>query len=328
MNAIEEVARRAGVSRATVTRVVQGHRYVSAGTRARVQQVVQELDYRPSSAARTLASGRAGALGVVLGGPLDPESATWVAAVERATRLTGRALVVRTVPDGCPGSLTRAVQELAAQQVDGIALLCPSQEVDLPRLRDAAGTVPLQSAHDWEGEHNTWTSSGVLAVRHLRSVGHAVVHVVVGDPEAARAQALLRRSTVGPSTARVRVVTVGRDPAGTGPTVATALATSGASAVVAESDRTAWHLLSDLRRLGVRVPEDVALVSCGDAPGAAFSRPGLTVVRHHLAGPATRLVDGLLHGPAVRPPSAGPPDVELVVRGSCGTTAGRLAAAG
>src|SRR3954470_19033842 len=120
-----DVARLAGVSQKTVSRVLNDEPYVSADVRRRVLDAAEELGYRRNQAARALASGRTRSIGVVTLGTALYGPASLLMAIERAVRPTGYALRVVSTVEGDPSGIVGAVQSLLEQGVDGIIISEP-----------------------------------------------------------------------------------------------------------------------------------------------------------------------------------------------------------
>lgn len=133
-----DVARRAGVSQKTVSRVFNGERYVSVEVRGRVLEAAEELGYRLNNAARALASGRTRSIGVVTLGTALYGPASLLIGVERAARDAGYALRVVNTLEGDPAGVAGAMESLLEQGVDGIVVSEPIDEgpaslgVDVP----------------------------------------------------------------------------------------------------------------------------------------------------------------------------------------------------
>src|SRR3954449_3406560 len=123
-----DVARLAGVSQKTVSRVFNDEPYVSADVRRRVLEAADELGYRLNNAARALASGRTHAIGVVSLGTALYGPASLLMGIERAVRGTGYALRVVSTVGGGPTGITDAVQSLLDQGVDGVVISEPIDE--------------------------------------------------------------------------------------------------------------------------------------------------------------------------------------------------------
>ncbi len=178
---ISDVARRAGVSKMTVSRVVRGSPHVSASTRARVLRAVEELDYYPSSTARALTGKRTGNVALVAGhAPRFDDFFNYVArAAERRLAERGYSLILVMQPIR-EGELPVVVRE---QKVDGLLLGGPEVRPSLTELlrkrgvpfvmiADCGRDIPASSvcAADYEGAYE--------AVRYLTSLGHRRVGFV------------------------------------------------------------------------------------------------------------------------------------------------------
>src|SRR5947207_444904 len=180
-----DVARLAGVSQKTVSRVLNDEPYVSADVRRRVLDAAEELGYRLNNAARALASGRTRSLGVVTLGTALYGPASLLMGIERAARDTGYALRVVNTMEGDPGGIAGAVESLLGQGVDGIVISEPIDEgdegdegavsvrVDVPVL--VLGAPPAFAA-------SRTLTSGVgadvlarAATEHLLDLGHSTV---------------------------------------------------------------------------------------------------------------------------------------------------------
>src|SRR4051795_9038293 len=135
-----DVARLAGVSQKTVSRVFNGERYVSADVRGRVLQAAEELGYRLNQAARALASGRTRSIGVVTLGTALYGPASLLMGIERAVRDVGYTLRLANTIEGDPGGIAGALASLLDQGVDGVVISEPIDEgvglisVDVPVL--------------------------------------------------------------------------------------------------------------------------------------------------------------------------------------------------
>ena len=135
-----DVARLAGVSQKTVSRVLNDEPYVSADVRRRVLDAAEELGYRRNQAARALASGRTRSIGVVTLGTALYGPASLLVGIERAVREVGYTLRVADTIEGDPGGIAGALASLLDQGVDGVVISEPIDEgvglisVDVPVL--------------------------------------------------------------------------------------------------------------------------------------------------------------------------------------------------
>ena len=178
---IAEVASRAGVGVATVSRVLNGSPAVSEATRRRVRAVIDELGYEPSAAARALSTGRTRTVGVVTPFFTQPSVVERLRGVSRATSEGGYQLVLFELAR--PERLARLP---VGGRIDGLLCVsvCPS-ESDLGRLRRAGVAVALV-----DSEHPQLSSvsiddvaGGRLAVEHLLDLGHRRIAFVGGDED-------------------------------------------------------------------------------------------------------------------------------------------------
>ena len=162
-----EVARAAGVSQKTVSRVLNGERYVSDDVRRRVLQAAEDLGYRMNNAARALASGRTRSIGVVTLGTALYGPASLLMGIERAVRDTGYALRVVNTMEGDPAGVAGAVGSLLEQGVDGIVVSEPIDEGTGERTGAAelSVDVPVLVMH---GDGTApWLITGAEAVAEL-----------------------------------------------------------------------------------------------------------------------------------------------------------------
>lgn len=318
-----EVARRAGVSQKTVSRVVNGEAYVSAGVREKVLAAMEELGYRPNLAARALTSGRNRRIGVVwLGSPLHGPSQALVA-LEHAARDLGYSVSLAASKGG---DLAAAVESLLAQGVDGIVL---DEPVDDHPLLARVTAVPVVSigrvgtapGADIEVASQDLAAGAALATDHLLDLGHATVHHVAGPGDwwsaRDRAQgwrdALQRRGIAVPDVLR------GDWTAASGHAAGRALLDrADVTAVFCANDEMALGLIRAWVQAGRSVPADLSVIGVDDIPVAAFTTPPLTTVRQDFELTATsavnRLVARIEGGPPAAPPTPSVP--ELVVRAS------------
>src|SRR4051812_39859026 len=182
-----DVARLAGVSQKTVSRVLNGERYVSDEARRRVLEAAEELGYRLNNAARALASGRTRSIGVVTLGTALYGPASLLIGIERAARDAGYALRVVNTLEGDLGGVAGAAESLLEQGVDGIVVSEPIDEgdegavslgVDVPVLvlgAPAAFGGPRAVAAGVGAE-----SLARAATEHLLELGHVTVHHLAG----------------------------------------------------------------------------------------------------------------------------------------------------
>ncbi|MFF4033827.1 LacI family DNA-binding transcriptional regulator [Streptomyces sviceus] len=321
-----DVARLAGVSQKTVSRVFNGERYVSAEVRERVLRAAEGLGYRLNGAARALASGRTRSIGVVTLGTALYGPASLLICIERAARDAGYALRVVNTLEGDPAGVAGAVESLLEQGVDGIVVSEPIDEgsvslsVDIPVLvlgAPAAFGGPRAVAAGVGAE-----SLARAATEHLLDLGHMTVHHLAGPQKwfAARDRLQGWRAALAAREREQPPVIEGDWSASSGYTAGHELAAAGdVTAVFAANDDMAVGLIRALLEAGLRVPQDVSVVGFDDIPVSAYVTPPLTTVRQPfdaVAREGLRLLVQAIEKPDAEPAPAGDPPVELVVRAS------------
>lgn len=283
---IADVASFAGVSHQTVSRVLNKHPSVREITRARVLAAIDQLGYRPNTAARALASGRTKTLGVValdssLYGPVST-----MFGIQSAAQRFGYFVSVVAVHSIDRVSVAEALSRLSAQSVDGIAIIAPFTQAE-GALSDLPMGMPVVAVEgDPDAEMSVVTVDQVagakLATEHLLECGHETVFHVAGPEEwlEARARVVGWRQSLEAAGADVVPPLFGDWTARSGYQAGQVLAKiPDASAVFVANDQMALGVLRALYERGRRVPEDVAVVGFDDIDESAYFIPPLTTVR-------------------------------------------------
>jgi len=322
---IRDVARHAGVSVATVSRVLNDIPIVRTEMRDRVRAAISELGYRPSSTARSLSLGRSQAIGVVAPFFTTPSVVERLRGVSHSAGGRGYGLMLFDVET--PEQRADAFREFARHdRVDGllvISLPLFDEEVDALE-RDGLPVVMVDTGHprvpnvvidDARG--------GELAAEHLVERGHRRIGFVGDVPANAFGftsseqrrrgfRRALRRAGIEPRPQDERLGRHGREEARA---LAADMLSAGdrPTAVFAASDTQAVGVLEAAQELGLRVPEDVAVIGFDDIEMAAPL--GLTTVRQPLRESGARGVEMLLAGIAGgRPPGGDLAPLTVVAR--------------
>ncbi|MWJ79525.1 LacI family transcriptional regulator [Clavibacter michiganensis subsp. michiganensis] len=322
-----DVARYAGVSTAVVSYVVNsGPRPVAEATAERVRDAIRVLGYRPNASARALRTGSTQMLGLVvpeIGNPLFAEMAI---AVEQCAARRGHAvLLVNSESD--PQVERTLIRSLTARQVDGIIISTVqhgSAVVDLPTLGVPVVLLNTFRAQDGVETVGVDAREGArLGVEHLIGHGHARIGLIIGGggevearehgwQDATRAAGL----PDGP---------LAREPFTREGGYRGALRLFGGSdrptALFASSDMQAIGTLRALGELGLRVPEDVAVLSFDGTDEAEYAAPRLTVVRQPVEEMAEEAVARLIAPDPDRAPHHASFTPTLVIGRSCGCAA-------
>lgn len=328
---LTDVARAAGVGISITSRVLNGEPTVSIRpqTRERILTAARELDYHPNAFARGLKLRRTMTLGIVLNLTYYHELADVVVAVERAAAAAGYVVLIADTADFIErGDAYRRL--LREHRVDGllIASVLVSDAFAGELKDEGVPLVVLNRRIPGRGlSASVDDARGVaLAVEHLAELGHERIGYVAGptDTEPVRRRLAGFRagmSACGLSLAAEHVRRSPVDDQGVCDVTTELLATNPRpTAMIVWSPTAAVPALAAARRLGLRLPDDLSLMSYNDSPIAGFLDPPLTTVRMPLAEMAHRGVECLLRqiggkptrSVVVRTPPA------LVVRGSTG----------
>lgn len=321
---MREVAALAGVSHQTVSRVINGHPSIRPETRERVLQVIEDIGYRPNSAARALATRRTKRIGVVVDSAIKFGPNATLRGVEESARDAGYSVSSVTVGEDRSVSANAAVDHLLAQGIDAVCIIAPrSSSVDLIRTR--ISTLPAIAVTS-NPETEILTASvdqllgAKLAVQHLVDLGHREIAHVAGPMDWLDAQGRARgwRAVLDDAGLTVRVPLVGDWTADSGYALAASAEwPADITAVFCANDQMALGLLHGLAERGVRVPEDMSVVGFDDLPEARHFTPPLTTVRQDFHRLGQRTVDALIAAIEGREaPQRTLIDPELVVRDS------------
>lgn len=281
-----DVARRAGVSHQTVSRVLNNHPNIRESTRSRVVQVIEEMNYTPSAVARALRSRRANHMGVLVDDVgRDGSSGNTLRALSDAARSVGYSVGVYSISDEESPQISAGVVELVARGVEALCVLSPRASL-LDLLRQQVPNLPtilIQSE-----ANSLWPSIGVdqrhgarSAVQHLLELGHRTVAHLAGPESSldARERTEGWRSCVADAGAPKGPLIVGDGTSDFGFECGRFFDLGDATAIFAGNDHIALGVIHGLQSRGIRVPEDVSIAGFGDSPEARHFLPPLTTVR-------------------------------------------------
>ncbi|BCU78079.1 LacI family DNA-binding transcriptional regulator [Luteolibacter sp. LG18] len=338
LNTTEALAKHLGISRWTVSRVLNGHEGVKPETVRRVRQAIEELDFQPSALARGLRGGQTATIGVCFQDLDSPILAMRAAALQQQLREQGYHTVIEL--SGAGADLERhALRRFVAQHVDGIVLIfsrLPSDDPVLELLeREKIPSFWVDPENAVPGDKVTLNRSHSmkLVLEHLAELGHRRIALLGIDPldrfGSLRMPGLKRHapkvgldferdflSVFHPGETR-QSFDYGRELA------AKLIATAKGklpTAIIALNDRIAIGIINRLREEGIRVPEDVSVVGHDNIAVAEHFHPPLTTVDQqtdrlmHLA--VRGLLDRLEPGAAPSPGRSLTVQPRLVVRNS------------
>lgn len=283
------VAARAGVSGQTVSRVVNDSPRVDPATRARVEEAMSALGYRPHRAARTLRTGRSQTIGLVVTTLATIGNSRMLQATAEAAAAHGYALTVVTAVDG----VAAAFERLDEQEVDG-AIVVNEASAQVAGVQPPQGlrlvVVDAPTGGRFSAVHSDHRGGAAEATAHLLALGHETVHHLAGPADSFAAAERERgwREALAAAGASVPEVVRGDWSADSGFAAGSALLD--ASAVFCANDQMALGLLRALAEAGRGIPEQVSVIGFDDLPDAANYRPPLTTVRQDFEQLATRAV--------------------------------------
>ncbi len=335
-----EVARQAGVSRTTVSFVLNGvlNRGISEATRERVLTVARAMGYQPNAAARSLASGQTGTVGVVIPKAahlyVDAFLAQLVATVNEQCHALGLKMLIETTDDEGrePGGFVNLVR---GRSIDGliVANLRTSEHAHLDKITEAGIPLVVLTSRPHELPHvatvlSDTASAACTAVQHLIALGHQKIAFIsfaqpeyesVHERELGWQRALEQAHLV----ADPKLVEYADISAQSGYEAAQRLLAKGVpfTALFAGNDTIAFGALRALREAGLRVPHDVAVVGYDDIPMAAYAHPTLTTMHSDPIGQAQlalQLLMAQINADTNAEPVALEVTPQLVIRDSCG----------
>jgi LacI family transcriptional regulator len=337
---IYEVARRSGVSTATVSRVMSDGKGFSPATRDRVRAIAAELRWVPSGPARGLASRRSGIVGLLfpdLGGSGDAEEESplyvdqVIRGAERAATAAGDAVLIAATRCASGRELAFSI----ASKVDGLVVMARSvSDEDVDALARSVPSVMLannrvRAGLDFVGADNRTGARDITAhlitehgIRDLAFLSGPLESPDSQDRFAGFCDALALAGLPIPAAPAADGAFT---EAGGEQAARTILAHRPPRAIVCGNDEMAIGALAALRAARLRVPVDVAVTGFDDIAASRHVRPRLTTVHQPMRELGERAVQVLL-GRLADP--AGPPftvvlPTEVVIRGSCGCPAGR-----
>ncbi|GAA2343044.1 LacI family DNA-binding transcriptional regulator [Dactylosporangium salmoneum] len=307
---IRDVAATAGVSVATVSKVLNARYGVSAATSAHVQAVIRELGYEASLVAQSLRNHKTNVIGILVA-DLEPFSTELLKGAAKAIKGTGYELVVYSA-GGRTGDQAgweqRYLSRLSGTLVDGAVLVTPTVvEVDF------GSAVVAVDPHTGPTGLPTVDSDSLLGartgVRHLLDLGHRRIALIGGRPdlESAKLREQGYRDELREAGIEVdpRLIQPGNYDADDSAAAARRLLESPErpTALFAANDMSAIAAIEVAVAMGLRVPEDLSVVGFDNVPEAALASPSLTTVEqpiHEMGHRAIDLLIQLMHGEQVQ----------------------------
>jgi DNA-binding LacI/PurR family transcriptional regulator len=324
---LEDVAKRAGVGSATVSRVLNGHPGVKSSTRAKVLRAVEQLKYKPNLHARTLAGGRSRVLGIVMANLYNPFFADIYHAIETNALQRGyETLLANSSHD--VQLLKASVHRLLGQQVAGLGVFPEMEPAILEELREAQIPVVLFDAGEAPDSFTNIHFDHRKGMRMLLDLLHALGHrrityisapLFVRPTETRRLEFLETTAHYG---AEGHVVVPSQDGFAGGREATRELLRTGSAptAILCVNDWVAVGVIRELRNQGLSVPGDVSVTGFDNITMSEFCCPSLTTIHIPRAEIGRLVVAGLVPDASDSPPAPRHIylDPELVLRESTG----------
>ncbi|SDR77118.1 DNA-binding transcriptional regulator, LacI/PurR family [Microterricola viridarii] len=304
---INDVARRAGVSAQTVSRVANGMNNVRPATRERVLAAMNELSYRPNSAARNLKAGRFRSIGLVTFNMTTLGNERTLNAVAESASAAGYTTILLPVADPTQSEVAGAFGRLQEQAVDGIILIMSAEIGSPEELRLTAGLplviVDSDATQPYTIVDTDQEQGARLATQHLIDLGHREIAHVTGPASSysARRRAEAYRSVLTEAGLTVPPTLVGDWTAASGLARGREIAASEhpPTAVFVANDQMALGVLHAFHERGWKVPEQISVVGFDDSDDAEAYWPALTTVHQNfdeVGQRATSLLISLIDG--------------------------------
>jgi DNA-binding LacI/PurR family transcriptional regulator len=282
---MRDVARLAGVSHQTVSRVLNDSPSIRPETRDRVLDAMGRLQYRPNRAARMLVTSRSRTIGVLFSNHMHFGPSSSIVAIEAAARAAGYSVVTANLPSTDTATIDEALDHLLDQAVEGLVVIAPQTRVAAAISSLAIGVpyVTLQSEGDESHSLSVDQIAGArLATRHLLGLGHRRIVHVAGPQDWSEAEARLRGFSAELAAWDVPLgePLFGDWTADSGYRAGREiLIRGGVTAVFSSNDQMALGVLHAAREAGLECPRDLSVVGFDDMPESRHFSPPLTTVR-------------------------------------------------
>lgn len=285
---MREIARRAGVSSATVSRVINGSSAVTPETAQRVQAILDEANFIPNPSATTLKYGRSKTYGLVIPDICNPFFSEFLAAFEASLTQIDHELLLTSVQDS--EGLLRSMRRMLMRQVDGAVLMgseFDTQAIE-PLLQRSIPVVTMDRRATHAGRSDVaidYESGFSQAVLHLRSLGHRRIGFIGGFPQMHTSQMRVNAFRKALQSADLphdpKLVATGNYRVSGGEAAMSQFLQlpQPPTAVLHANDLTAFGAMLGAHRHGLQVPRDISLIGTDDILLSEVMHPPLTTVR-------------------------------------------------
>ncbi|GAA3037677.1 LacI family DNA-binding transcriptional regulator [Microbacterium dextranolyticum] len=282
---IYDVAKQAGVSHMTVSRVLNGHPNIRDSTRERVLRAIEDMNYTRSSIARALATRRAMRIGVLVDGPVEYGPNSTLRALESAARHQGYGVSAFSVSDGAQSQMDDGLMELATEGVEALCVIAPrASSLRVLREHDRGlPTIVIKAEPDpvWHTIAVDQRAGAVEAVTYLIGIGHRRILHLAGPQDWYDARERQQGWADALALAGLDVIApvVGDWTSDFGYEYGRTHDFGDATAVFAANDQMALGLMHGLAERGLRIPQDISVIGVDDLPDSRHFLPPLTTVQ-------------------------------------------------
>lgn len=338
---IYDIAREAGVSTATVTRVLKGVPNVKPDTRERVQRIIDANAYTPSASATALRNGSSLTLAIVMPSVSNPYFARVYTHAYQEAQAHGYYLSLFQLPDDQPVP-SDLIDEIIRRRMDGVLFVGGIWSTDRSDLNDAltrlkhhmpiAVICPPSIERDCICIHSDVVSCSRLPVRHLHALGHRRIAFVGGsttltDGSMRGINFIHEMEALGLPDNPAYHINTGFDAESGERSVLRMLSglprAQWPTAIIAFNDLVAFGVMKQLKKMGLHIPEDIAIIGCDNLDFCSYVDPPLTSVDLHTDEMVQSAIRELLSARDNNSPSISlMHEASLVIRESCGTRLG------
>lgn len=320
-----DVARYAGVSYQTVSRVINQAEHVSARTREKVLFAMRELNYVPNRGAQQLAGKRSRTLGLLTSDLALHAPSQIASAVKNRAAQSGAGVIIAMPEQASQAACLLALQELLAQRVTGLLINLPledDQAEELAALAHPTPTLFLDVSPTAKVNSLVFDAAqgARLGAEHVLTLGHRVIALLGGPPSSVSARARLAGwlETLAKANVTPAASAHGDWSAASGYEQASQLLASRPlpDAILVANDQMALGVLRACAEKGIAVPDQISVVGYDDTADSAWYTPPLTTVRQAFKEAGERSVEWLLQPPADAELSQTLLPVTLVIRSS------------
>jgi DNA-binding LacI/PurR family transcriptional regulator len=300
---IKEIAQQAGVSKQTVSRVLNNRPDVSAQTRQRIQSIIERSNYQPNKLARSLTRGRTFTIGVLSSDLRHVGPSHTLIGIDEQAYATGYTLSLSLLHEDDDESVVETIlHDMLAHQVDGVIWTAVSKVDTYEQVIEKLTSLPIPvvvgselKPEELSAVHTDSRVGGTMATQHLREQGYETIATVTGplNEWSARQRFFGWQQTVAQTDEDL--VFEGDWTAAAGYIGIHELLQQRPEidAVFASNDQMALGVLKGAQELGKRVPQDLGVVGFDDIPEAVYFSPSLTTVRQNLVENGRLLVQEL-----------------------------------